>query len=319
MKKKILVIEDEENLAKLIQAFLEKNGYDVAYISVGIESLADVREHIPDLILTDLLLPGLHGFDICRNIRNDSQLRDIPLMIMTAVYKNAIHKLEAKKLGVKEFVDKPIDFDELLKKIQQFIGPGESSQVESFPQVPSLVIAAPPVTETPPSTPPPTTLPTDWDDITKPEVVKTQPKYATDDSAADNLTENTREYTNEEKDAGIRAHFRRLQENYAAKLPDKVSEMESLWENVLQNHDRTKQLTKLRRNVHSLTGSGTTFGLDEISEIARDLELTLDMIIAEGEETIQDRKEHINQLLDNMRHHPVVSTQVEISRLARKM
>ena len=73
MPKKILVIEDEENLGKLIQAFLTKNGYDVSCLYKGIQGVEDIRKEKPDLIITDLLLPGLHGFDICKSIKQDSE------------------------------------------------------------------------------------------------------------------------------------------------------------------------------------------------------------------------------------------------------
>jgi chemotaxis protein histidine kinase CheA len=77
-------------------------------------------------------------------------------------------------------------------------------------------------------------------------------------------------------------------------------------------------LAKLRRLVHSLVGSGTTFGFKEISDDARELELTLDMIIAEGEHTIDERTDKVTLLLDNMRHHPMVSTELELLRQAGK-
>ena len=112
----------------------------------------------------------------------------------------------------------------------------------------------------------------------------------------------------------MRQQLQLLQENYAGKLPNRIMEMEKLWENILLKQNTGPLLTKLRREVHSLTGSGATFGFKEISDIARELELLLDMIISEGEATITSRKDKIYQLLDNMRHHPIVSTEMEINR-----
>ncbi len=284
MAKKILVIEDEENLAQLIQAFLSKNGYQVTYISDGINSLDDIRKEGPDLILTDLLLPRIHGFDICRTVKSDRELKDIPLIIMTAVYKNAIHKLEARKLGIKDFVEKPLNLDELLEKIQHFLGPGQTETITTPP--PLINRKSEPLPRTP-----------------HPEN-QTNAKTATKPSEKVPIV----------KEAEMKEQMQLLQENYAGKLPNRILEMEKLWESIVQKHNSAILLTKLRREVHTLTGSGATFGFKEISDIARDLELQLDMIIAEGETTIDSRKDKIYKLLDNMRHHPIVSTEIEINR-----
>jgi CheY-like chemotaxis protein len=254
MQKRILVIEDEESLAQGIKSFLSRHGYQVVIISEGVSGLEDIRKERPDLILTDLLLPRIHGFDICRSVKSDSELKDVPLVIMTAVYKNAIHKLEAKRLGVRNFVEKPFNFDDLLKTIERIFG----------------------------------------SDIDIPETIETE-------------SEN-------KKEAVMQEEFEGIQKKFADNLPGKILQMEEVWENVLMNKDTTKQLAKLRRLVHSLTGSGTTFGFKEISEQARELELTVDMIIAEGENTIGQRKDKISQLLDNLRHHPMISTELEIMR-----
>lgn len=282
MPKKILVIEDEENLAKLIQAFLSKNGYLVTYISDGISSIEDIRKQSPDLILTDLLLPRIHGFDICRSVKSDSQLKNTPLIIMTAVYKNAIHKLEARKLGIKDFVEKPLNLDELLEKIQHFLGPGE---------VPSLSVSKP------------------APQVKQESSVRITPPHSPM-SPVDSPTEKLPNL----KEVEMRQHMQALQENYASKLPVRIIQMEKMWENILHRQNTGEFLTKLRREVHSLIGSGATFGFKEISEIASELELLLDMIISEGEETIESRKDKIYELLDNMRHHPIVSTELEIMR-----
>ncbi len=282
MSKKILVIEDEENLGKLIVAFLEKNGFKVQCLSQGVEDIEVIRKEQPDLILTDLLLPGLHGFDICKNVKEDPELGETPLIIMTAVYKNAIHKLEAKRLGVKDFVEKPLDFDDLLRKIEGCIGPAETGQKQSAP--------------------PPDTIPEDMVEISG------------DD-------EETRKIpiikSNKALNDSIQREFNSLKENYADKLPEKVIALEKTWENILNGTDVSQHLVLLRRKVHSLTGSGETFGFKEISDKAREMELLLDMIIAEGEHTIPNRKNQMNGLLDDLRHHPVVSTELEMMRLGK--
>ncbi len=258
MNKTILVIEDEETLGKSIKSFLEQYGYQVTCTNDGMTGLQLIRDTTPGMVLTDLLLPKLHGFDICKSMKNDNRLKDIPIIIMTAVYKNAIHKLEARKLGVEDFIEKPLNFSELLKKVEVFLGPAQKN---------------------------------------KPE--KTGPLLF-DESASD--------------------QFRDLREDYTSRLPQKIMELEQLWANIQIRKDainRGAQLEKFRRMVHTLSGSGATFGFKEISDHALQLEELLDILISEGFNPQDEKKNKIDWILDNMRHHPVISTGIEVMRQTR--
>jgi len=260
MKKNILVIEDEAILGESIRRFLKQHNYKVTLISEGINGVEDIRKENPDLILTDLLLPRLHGFDICRSVKEDSQLKEIPLIVMTAVYKGSIHKSETKNLGVEDFIEKPLDLDVLLKKIVKLIGP------------------------------------------TTPVGVKAPPE------------EGKKKEVETREDGVVQKQFQDLKGDYVQQLPGKIMELERIWERIQRRQNTMEHLLELRRLVHSLTGSGTSFGVKEISENARRMELLLDMIVAEGEETIGNRKDKIDVLLDMLRHHPLVSTEMEIMR-----
>ena len=83
-KKRILVVEDEEDILALLQFNLIKAGYDVDCASCGEEGLSKVRENLPNLILLDLMLPGIDGLDICRRLRNDKMTQDLPIIMLTA-------------------------------------------------------------------------------------------------------------------------------------------------------------------------------------------------------------------------------------------
>lgn len=305
MLKKILVIEDEENLAKAIQVFLSKHDYQVDYITEGVNSIDDVRASSPDLILTDLLLPRLHGFDVIRTIKDDPAFAEVPIIIMTAVYKGAEHKLEARRLGVTEFVEKPLDFDYLLKKVEKQIGP--ATPEPSPPKDKDIELPFSSIPETPSSPPQPTTIPDpDWLDDTgniqppPPGLRKSKP------------------ISNDQREALMQQQFKNLKANYASQLPEKVLDIEKTWGEVMTGKDAENLIKDLRQKVHSLAGSGTTFGFKDISEYAREMELMLDMIIVEGINTLDRKKNRVNQIIDNMRHHPLVSTELEVLRLIRK-
>ncbi|MGE5341819.1 MAG: response regulator [Candidatus Omnitrophota bacterium] len=253
MGKKILVIDDDINLARSIQTFLECNGYKVKYISDGIAGLDVIRKEKPDLILTDLLLPRLHGFDFCKIVKDDARLKNIPLIVMTAVYRNSIHKLEARNMGVDEYLEKPLNFNHLLNKIEQLL------------------------------------------DIPNPGLSRL-------DSAQQ-----------QEADDTLEKQFEAIQKDFASGLFEKISELENAWSSVENRKDTVTQLARFRRVAHNLAGSGPNFGFKELSENARQLELLADMIIAEGEHTVEERKDQINMLLDNMRHDPLIATEIEVA------
>lgn len=247
MAKKIVIIEDDADLGKLIVSYLEQNNYQAIHVGDGVTGLEVIRKEMPDLILMDLLLPRLHGFDICRTVKNDKQLSHIPLIVMTAVYKSAKDKLEVIRLGGDEFVEKPLNFEKLLKKIDLLVG------IVSEPQ--------------------------------------------------------------KEKSDTMEQKLQDLQHNYAEKLPDKIEALWKIWDNVQNNRNKSGLLSEFRRMTHSLIGSGSTFGFNDITKFAHQLIILLDMIISEGEHTIETRKNDIDSLLDQMRLHPMVLAEKDLQKL----
>lgn len=314
MAKKILVLEDEEELGRSIKKFLEQHNYQVTYLS-DIARIESIAAEAPDLILTDLLMPRVHGFDICRAVKDDPELKRIPLIAMTAVYKDAFHKLEALRIGVNEFLEKPFKFQTLLEKVEKLLGPAESPASFEDPGVSKAAAAeraaAPKedvkeevkkagktkdAAEAPavmPSKVKPQQLPEE-EDLTAEEEV-------TPDEDPTRVTKTLQQ-------------LKEMQQDYASRLPGKIIELEQLWGRLQRQIDTKKDLPELRRKVHSLSGSGATFGFKQISEYARQMELLVDMIIMEGDKTIDLRKDKINELLDNMRHHPMITAELELMR-----
>ena len=311
MAKKILVLEDEEELGRSIKKFLEQHNYQVTFISdiAGVESIA---VEAPDLILTDLLMPRVHGFDICRAVKEDPQLKDIPLIAMTAVYKESFHKTEAMRIGVDDFLEKPFKFKTLLERVERFLGPTEEPVSTEEPGENKTMVAD---TEVAPK------------QEAKPEAKVSEVKedVKEEKTRPHQLPEEEEIYQEEEvspDDEITRVtkamdQLMDLQQDYASRLPGKIIELEQIWERILSQSNTKNDLALLRRKVHNLAGSGTTFGFKQISEYARQLELQVDMIISEGEKTIAQRKNKINELLDNMRHNPLVSAEMELMRQMR--
>lgn len=105
MAKKILIIEDEEILLNLLQKKLTEHGYDVSLARDGEEGLKTLREEKPDLILLDVIMPKLGGFEVMEEIQKDEELKKIPVIIVS----NSGQPVEidrAKDLGVKDWLIK---------------------------------------------------------------------------------------------------------------------------------------------------------------------------------------------------------------------
>lgn len=121
MAKKILFIEDETDQVMVIQARLEANGYDVVSAADGEEGLKKVYEEKPDLILLDLVIPKLDGFEVCKKIKADPQVSNIPVMIITAVGMKDLDRL-CHEMHADDFVKKPYEATDFMQKVKKLIG-----------------------------------------------------------------------------------------------------------------------------------------------------------------------------------------------------
>lgn len=118
LSEKILIIEDEENIARVLQLELEFEGYKTELAHTGPDGLIKYREQEWDLVLLDLMLPGLNGLDVLRRIRADETF--IPVILLTA--KNEIEdKVKGLDLGANDYVTKPFEIEELLARVRAAI------------------------------------------------------------------------------------------------------------------------------------------------------------------------------------------------------
>ena len=117
-QKKILLVEDEEHLLKAMLLNLELEGYTVITASDGIEALKQFHSGTFDLIILDVMLPELNGFDVCEELRKTDT--DVPVLFLTA--KNSSEdKVRGLKLGADDYLTKPFNLEELLLRIQILI------------------------------------------------------------------------------------------------------------------------------------------------------------------------------------------------------
>lgn len=118
---RVLVAEDDEVSRIVLDAMLEGQGYDVLSTSNGKEALERVRESPPDLIISDILMPEMDGFDLCWNIKNDPDLTHIPIIFYTATYGSELDKKLGLLMGASRYIIKPQEPEVLSRLIKEVL------------------------------------------------------------------------------------------------------------------------------------------------------------------------------------------------------
>lgn len=119
-KKKILIVEDEESLLKLESILLTSKGYEVKGVPNGQAALQSLAEDKPDLILLDVMLPEIDGFEVCRRIKSDPETRHIPIVMLTAK-KSREDMAKGEQVGADWYITKPFKSAMVIETIQRFL------------------------------------------------------------------------------------------------------------------------------------------------------------------------------------------------------
>ncbi|GAB6100567.1 response regulator transcription factor [Halanaerocella petrolearia] len=117
MSAKILVVDDEENIVQLVKFNLEEKGYEVVTAYDGQQALEVVKKEDPDLMVLDLMLPEVDGFDICREIRKNDQFNKLPIIILSAK-EEEVDKILGLELGADDYITKPFSPRELIARVK---------------------------------------------------------------------------------------------------------------------------------------------------------------------------------------------------------
>ncbi|MEM7768977.1 MAG: response regulator [Cyanobacteria bacterium P01_A01_bin.37] len=112
----ILLVDDNPQNLRLLSKLLKHEGYSIRFATSGIEALEAARDTPPDLVLLDIMMPGMDGFEVCQHLRADSQLQAIPIIFLTAL-DNSESRIKALKAMGDDYLTKPIQFELLLAKI----------------------------------------------------------------------------------------------------------------------------------------------------------------------------------------------------------
>jgi DNA-binding response OmpR family regulator len=119
-RKRVLVVEDEDNIAIALDYLMTREGYQHDRVANGAEALPRIRATRPDLVLLDVMLPEVSGFEICQGVRLDPALAGVRILMMTA-RGSAIERRKGLALGADGFVSKPFDLGELRAEVRRLL------------------------------------------------------------------------------------------------------------------------------------------------------------------------------------------------------
>ena len=123
MSKKILIVDDELNMRMLLQETLEEfedKGVELLVAENGSDAIESVRTDKPELIILDVMMPGMNGFDVCNTIKNEFGMKDIYVLMLTADGQK-LNKQKSKDVGADDLLTKPFSPDELAEKVAQIL------------------------------------------------------------------------------------------------------------------------------------------------------------------------------------------------------
>lgn len=120
MGRRILIVDDEADLVETIKLRLETGGYEVITALDGAEGLAKAKGDKPSLILLDIMMPKLNGYQVCRELKSDAACKDIPVVMLTAKTQQT-DKFWGREVGASDYITKPFEFSALLNIIEKYL------------------------------------------------------------------------------------------------------------------------------------------------------------------------------------------------------
>ncbi|MGD8786848.1 MAG: response regulator [Phycisphaerales bacterium] len=131
-KENILIVDDEEDVLELVRYNLDKNGYKVETAISGEEALTKARTKLPDLMILDLMLPGIDGLEVCKIVKNDAKTQNIPIIMLTAKGEEA-DIVTGLELGADDYVTKPFSPKVLIARVRRILHRNIARDLEKAP------------------------------------------------------------------------------------------------------------------------------------------------------------------------------------------
>jgi len=123
---RILIVDDEPNIVFALELLMKREGYEVRSVGDGQKAFDTVREFMPNLIILDIMMPKMDGYEVCQRIRADASLKDVLIVMLTARGRE-VEKEKGLALGADYYVTKPFSTRELMMKVKEILA-GKSDQ-----------------------------------------------------------------------------------------------------------------------------------------------------------------------------------------------
>lgn len=120
-KSRILLVDDEPDIVETVSFMLQSRNYQVSVASGGKEGLEKAQNEHPDLLLLDIMMPDIDGYDVCMKLKGDEKTKDIPIIMLTAKGESEA-VLKSHSLGADDYVVKPFSLPTLLSKLKKYLG-----------------------------------------------------------------------------------------------------------------------------------------------------------------------------------------------------
>jgi len=118
--RRILIVEDEESLLKLESILLTTRGYKVTGVTDGLKALEEIKKARPDLVLLDIMIPGIDGFEVCRRIKADPETASLPVVMLTAK-KSSADQARGVEAGADAYITKPFKSGKIIEVVEELL------------------------------------------------------------------------------------------------------------------------------------------------------------------------------------------------------
>lgn len=131
--KNVLVIEDDEIVARTIERSLRGEEFKITVANSGVEGLKIARKLVPDIVILDVVMPGMDGYTVCREMRADPALADVPILFLTAKIKDE-DKIAGFNAGADDYLSKPFNIDELILRVRAILRRSQRARMAPTPE-----------------------------------------------------------------------------------------------------------------------------------------------------------------------------------------
>ena len=128
MPKKVLIIEDDPDTSSLVAQYLTREGYSVGVAADGVKGLRQIKENFPDLLILDIILPEMDGFEVCKKLRGDTATSRLPILMLTALGEES-DKVVGLELGTDDYMTKPFSPKELMARVKGLLRRNEYREI----------------------------------------------------------------------------------------------------------------------------------------------------------------------------------------------